>query len=175
MNRLPTQGFPPVSAADARVLVLGTLPGQVSLKKGEYYGQPQNTFWRIMGELFAMAPELPYAGRKQRLMDAGVALWDVCEAAHRPGSLDASIQMDSIRANDFERFLGSHRRLRLICFNGAKAEALFRRKVLPELSNTTQMPRARTLPSTSPANAAIPYAEKLSRWSIVKQGCEEPK
>ena len=167
-----TKGFPPVAEKSARVLVLGTLPGQVSLKMGQYYAQPRNGFWRIMGDLFGMAPELPYNERKRRLIAAGVALWDVCEAAHRPGSSDASIHADSMVTNDFEGFLNSHRQLRLICFNGAKAEDLYRRKVLPNLSDELRMTRSQTLPSTSPANAAMPYSEKLSHWSIIRRECE---
>jgi hypoxanthine-DNA glycosylase len=171
-NVVLTKGFSPVAEEDARVLVLGTLPGQISLRKGEYYGQSRNAFWRIVGDLFGIDPGLPYEERKRRLTAARVALWDVCEAAHRPGSQDASIHLDSMEANDFESFLKLHRQLKLICFNGAKAGDLFRRKVLPELSDRTKIPRFQTLPSTSPANAAMPYLEKLSRWSVVRRECE---
>lgn len=164
------KGFAPIAGQDAKVLILGTLPGQASLQKGEYYGQPRNAFWRIMGELFGAAPELPYEERKWRIVASKVALWDVCAAAHRPGSLDASIDSASVNANDFEDFLCSHRSVKLICFNGSKAEALYRRMVLPKPSEETL--RYETLPSTSPANASMPYAEKVRRWSIVRTECE---
>ena len=169
---MPTKGFPPVADDTAKVLVLGTLPGQVSLAKGEYYAQPQNTFWRIMGTLFGIDRNLPYEERKRLLITAGVALWDVCEAAHRPGSLDTAIEMDSMQANDFEGFIKSHPQLRLICFNGAKAADLFRRKVMSKLPGTVQMPQLQTLPSTSPANAAVRYEEKLAQWTVIKRECE---
>jgi hypoxanthine-DNA glycosylase len=160
-----TEGFAPIAGADARVLILGTLPGQASLAKNEYYGQPRNAFWPIMGDLFGARPELPYAQRQRCIVEAGLALWDVCAAAHRPGSLDASIAPASVVANDFEGFLHAHRSLKLICFNGAKAELLYRRLVLPRLP-TERALRHETLPSTSPAHAAMPYAEKLRRWSL---------
>jgi double-stranded uracil-DNA glycosylase len=161
-----TRGFPPIADPDAKVLFLGTLPGQVSLRKSEYYGQPRNVFWRIMGELFGFDPQAPYEERTRRLTAAGVALWDVCEAAHRPGSLDASIDADSMKPNDFEAFLADHREVRLICFNGAKAADLFRRKVPRAPESVTRLP-LETLPSTSPAHAAMRYEEKLSRWRVV--------
>lgn len=166
-----TAGFPPVAGPGAKVLVLGTLPGQVSLAKCEYYGQTQNVFWKIMGELFGFDRELPYEERKLRLITTGVALWDVCEAAHRPGSLDASIDVASMRANNFQAFLAAYPGIRLICFNGAKAAELFRRKVIPGL-DAAVLPMMVSLPSTSPANAAVPYRAKYEAWSIVKKECE---
>lgn len=123
-----------------------------------------------MGELFGAAPELPYAERKRRIIAARVAVWDVCAAAHRPGSLDTSIDPASILANDFKNFLRVHKALLLICFNGHNAERLYRRLVLPKLPPVTVL-RYETLPSTSPANASIPYEEKLRRWSIVRTLC----
>ncbi|OZA12577.1 MAG: DNA-deoxyinosine glycosylase, partial [Hydrogenophilales bacterium 17-62-8] len=83
-------GFPPIADAHARILILGSLPGQVSLQRQQYYAQPQNAFWKIMGRLFDAGPELAYAERTQRLVENGIALWDVCASAQRPGSLDAA-------------------------------------------------------------------------------------
>ena len=145
---------------------------QASLGAGEYYANPQNGFWRIIADLFEMPAGLSYRERTLRLSSAGVAIWDVCEAAHRPGSLDASIQCASVVANDFDRFLRKHRRVRLVCFNGAKAANLYLRCVLPGLDEPLKSIRRETLPSTSPANASIPYPEKRSRWSIVQRECE---
>ena len=170
---MKSQGFPPIAGPRAKVLVLGTLPGQPSLAAGEYYAHPRNGFWRIIGDLFEVPLDLPYPDRTRRLASSGVAVWDVCEAAHRPGSLDTAIHSASVVANDFESFLEKHRELRLICFNGAKAAELYRKSVFPKLPESLQSIRCETLPSTSPANASIPYATKLSRWSIVKEACEK--
>lgn len=164
-----TKGFAPVSSPRARVLILGTLPGQESLRRNEYYGQPRNAFWKIMEELFGVPAPLPYDERKRRVVESRVALWDVCAAAHRPGSLDSAIDGKSVAPNDLAGFLAGHREVTLVCFNGAKAEALYRRFVLPTLPNTRV--RYETLPSTSPAHAAMPYAEKLRRWSVVRDAC----
>lgn len=163
------KGFPPIANAHARVLILGSLPGQVSLQRQQYYAQPHNAFWKIMGRLFGAGPELPYEERVQRLVRNGIALWDVCASAQRPGSLDAAIVHSSVVPNDLAAFIESHPRVGLICFNGGKAADLYRRRVLPGLPTTVRAIRYETLPSTSPAHAAMPFEEKLTRWVAVLQ------
>ena len=164
---MPDTGFPPIADAHAKILILGSLPGQVSLQRQQYYAHPHNAFWKIMGHLFAAGPELPYAERAQRLMQNGVALWDVCAAAHRPGSLDAAIVHASVVPNDFAAFMESHPDITLIGFNGGKAADLYRRLVLPGLPAKLRAIRTETLPSTSPAHAAMSFEGKLSRWAAV--------
>lgn len=158
-------GFPPVANGQARLLILGSMPGQASLQAAQYYAHPRNAFWRIMGDLLGAGPELPYAQRLVRLQAAGVALWDVIAACQRGGSLDADIVGASVRVNDFSAFLAVHRSIERIFFNGAAAEASFRRHVLPGLA---ERPLAlHRLPSTSPAHAARSYADKLAAWSVI--------
>jgi double-stranded uracil-DNA glycosylase len=116
-----------------------------------------------MGELFGAARELPYPERVARLTAAGVAVWDVLHQAHRPGSLDSSIEHDSLVPNDFAAFFAAHPRLRTVAFNGGTAALLFRRHVLrtlPDAAGFTFL----TLPSTSPAHAARTRAQKLELW-----------
>jgi double-stranded uracil-DNA glycosylase len=166
------EGFPPIAAAASKVLVLGTLPGGMSLEKSEYYAQPRNSFWRIMADLFVVAADLPYPVRTERLTGYGVALWDVCKTAYRPGSLDASIRAGSAQANDFTTFYQEHQLIKMICFNGAKAAAMYEDKVLRQLPHEFKQIKSALLPSTSAANAATPYKEKLKLWSIVRKECE---
>jgi hypoxanthine-DNA glycosylase len=157
-------GFAPVARADARVLVLGSLPGQTSLARQQYYAQPRNAFWKITGELFGFDPSLDYDARLRALVAHRVALWDTCAAAVRPGSLDARILRASVVPNDFAPFLQAHPRIRRVCFNGATAASLFERLVLPALPEPLQaLPRLR-LPSTSPAHAGMSHARKLEAW-----------
>jgi hypoxanthine-DNA glycosylase len=163
------KGFTPIADAHARVLILGSLPGQVSLRRRQYYAQPRNAFWKIMGRLFGAGPELPYAERVQRLVQNRIALWDVCAAAQRPGSLDAAIVRASVVPNDLAAFIDSHPDIGLICYNGGKAAELYRRLVLPGLPASGRTLRYATLPSTSPAHAAMPFEEKLTRWAAVLQ------
>lgn len=153
-------GFPAVSAPDARVLILGSLPGVRSIAEQRYYAHPRNAFWPIMGDLFGVDGE--YAARCQQLTAAGIALWDVLEHSRRPGSLDADIDLASARANDFSRFFREHAAVERVCFNGKKAEALFMRLVAGDLGDA--VPQTVGLPSTSPAHASMPYATKLERW-----------
>jgi double-stranded uracil-DNA glycosylase len=160
-------GFAPVARADAQVLVLGSLPGQMSLAQQQYYAQPRNAFWKIAGELCGFDPSLDYEARLRALMAHRIALWDTCAAAVRPGSLDARIVRASVVPNDFAPFLQAHPRIRRLCFNGATAAALFERLVLPSLPESLRgLPRLR-LPSTSPAHAGMSHARKLEAWRAV--------
>jgi hypoxanthine-DNA glycosylase len=161
-------GFPPISGSSARVLILGSLPGEESLRRQQYYAHPRNAFWPIMGDLFGAAPGLPYADRIEALIANGVAVWDVCAAAHRFGSLDSAINLGSVDANDFQSFFARHTSIRRVCFNGTKASALYGARVLPALSADLKSIRYHVLPSTSPAHASIPYETKRSAWAVAR-------
>jgi hypoxanthine-DNA glycosylase len=155
-----SEGFPPVSRADARILILGSLPGERSIAEQQYYAHPKNAFWPIMKELFGVQGQ--YQDRLEQLLEHKIALWDVLLSSVRSGSLDGSIKLDSSRANDFETFFCAHADIRLIAFNGKKAEQLFARFVA---SNSIGHSIRRTgLPSTSPAYAAMPFSGKLALW-----------
>ncbi len=163
----PSVGFPPIARSDARVLLLGTLPGTASLARQQYYAQPRNGFWPILATLLGFDPALAYAQRAGQLSVHGIALWDVCRSGVRPGSLDSAIQRASILPNDFAGFLPSHPALRVLAFNGRTAESLFRSLVLPALPVSLAALPTLTLPSTSPAYASMRFAEKLDRWRVL--------
>lgn len=151
-------GFDPVVDTNARVLILGSLPGEESLKMKRYYAKKTNTFWRIMGDLLRDLPD-GYDDLLQLLKKSGIALWDVCLSGERAGSLDSRIVTSTVVANDFDAFLRSHPSIRLICFNGRTAEKLFRRKVNASFTGI----RYELLPSSSAAHA-ITYERKLTFW-----------
>ena len=166
---VPLYCFPPVSRGDARVLILGSMPGERSLREAQYYAYPHNAFWPIMAQLFDFSPTLPYAERLEHLKANHVALWDVLASCRRKGSLDSAIEADSVRPNDFGAFLLAHPQLRVIFFNGGPAEQLFRRHVLPRLAPLpADLPLLR-LPSTSPANARLKLEEKLTHWRQLRE------
>lgn len=158
------QSFPPIEDAKARVLILGSMPGKKSLADGQYYAHQQNLFWRILGEVTGADPALPYAARVRALKSCGIALWDVLESCAREGSLDSAIDDASISANDFVSFYRAHPRIAQVLFNGAKAEACYRKHVLPLLADWPGAPSYRRLPSTSPANASMSRAHKQREW-----------
>jgi TDG/mug DNA glycosylase family protein len=166
--------FRPVAAKDARVLILGSMPGQASLVAGRYYAYPHNAFWPIMGELFGAGPELDYRSRLARLKRAKVALWDVLASCERRGSLDSNIDARSMVPNDFAAFLAKHPHIRHVCFNGATAERCFRLRVLPLLGEAGKALQLRRLPSTSPANASLSRPRKLAAWSVLKKLAAKP-
>lgn len=165
------RSFPPLADASARLLILGSMPGAASLAAGEYYAHPRNAFWRIMGELFGAGQELPYAERCQRLRRSGVAVWDVLRECRREGSLDAAIERESERANDFAELLHRAPKIDRILFNGRKAETAWRRHVAPTLDAALvdRLTLARA-PSTSPAHAGRTFEEKLAVWRGVLIG-----
>ncbi|WP_019882780.1 MULTISPECIES: DNA-deoxyinosine glycosylase [unclassified Methylophilus] len=157
-------GFAPVASPDARILILGTLPGIASLKQQQYYAHPQNAFWRILERLFDIPADAPYHMRCQSAQDHGLAIWDVCHAAQRTGSLDSNIQGHSIIANDINGLLKTCPHIALIACNGQAAAQLFKKHIrLARAINTV------LLPSTSPANARLRFEEKLAQWQVLKQ------
>ncbi len=155
-----SEGFPPVARSDARILILGSLPGQRSIAVQQYYAHPRNAFWPIMKALFGI--EGDYRDRLAQLLENRIALWDVLRCSMRRGSLDAHIELGSALANDFETFLHRYADIRLIAFNGKKAEQLFNRFVAGTAINRNI--RKTALPSTSPAYAAMPFSGKLAQW-----------
>ena len=161
--------FPPIARRDAHTLILGSLPGQRSLQMQQYYAHPHNAFWKLMAAIFEAPIGLPYTRRVRLLEKHRIALWDVLEAAERPGSLDSSIVHASALANDFAKFFRAHSRIRRVFFNGRKAEEMYRRFVLPTLGEEFSYIRYEGLPSTSPAHAGMTFAKKLDRWSRIKE------
>ncbi|MDQ6972015.1 MAG: DNA-deoxyinosine glycosylase [Mariprofundaceae bacterium] len=160
-------GFPAVSDSNASVLILGSMPSRKSLDEQQYYAYPRNAFWPVMGALFDFGAGLPYEQRLEQLKNKRIALWDVAHCCVRPGSLDAD--MREVEANDFIAFFAAHTQVRHVFFNGRKAEELFRRMVLPRLSDSVKAMELHPLPSTSPAHAGMSREQKQAAWGIVKQ------
>ena len=157
------RSFAPVVGARPRVLILGSLPGEASLKLGQYYGHPQNKFWELLGAVLEEdLRALPYARRLIRLKARGIALWDVVGSARRRGSLDSAIRGE-IHNPVLE--LIARTRVRAVFFNGRKAADSFARAVpLPPPGVSFA-----ALPSSSPANASIPWVRKIAAWRAVAQ------
>ena len=163
-------GFAPVADQHARILILGSLPGQRSLREQQYYAHPQNSFWRIMQALVGATGS--YEQRCKALIDSRIALWDVLEESIRPGSMDADIKTETAACNDFDEFFAAHPELRLVCFNGQKAAQLFQKLVIRDAEVVAL--RFEIMPSTSPAYAAMRYEQKLALWRRAIAGVISP-
>ena len=151
--------FPPITGPETRLLLLGSLPGEASLRAVRYYAHPQNQFWRLVGSMIGRDDlhGLAYEERLAVLAGAGIGLWDVVADAVRPGSLDGAIR--DHRPNDLRRLIAALPALRAIGFNGGTA-ARIGRKLIGESSGIALL----DLPSSSPAYT-LSYAEKRSLWS----------
>ena len=158
---IPKRSFPPIADARARVLVLGTLPGEESLRRREYYAHPRNLFWPIVFALFDTTPAMDYAERLGFVAARRIALWDVCELAEREASADSAIRRE--RPNAIDRLLDTHPLIRAVAFNGSGAERLHDR----HFTRRTEVAYL-ALPSTSPAHARMDFAAKLTRWTALR-------
>lgn len=162
---LTKQGFPPIIDDASRVLILGTLPSEESLRRREYYGHPRNQFWRILSAIYHVPFVEAYPGRVALLRQKQLAVWDVLEYGERQGSLDQAIR--KAVPNDFRGLFTTYQNLRAIVFNGRKARDLFEHKVVPQQALTGLEHLSRFfVPSTSPA-ATLPLAEKIRQWSQI--------
>ena len=154
--------FPPVTRADTRLLLLGSLPGAMSLAEGRYYANPRNQFWRLTGAVIGRdLHSLAYEERLAALLDAGVGLWDTVAAATRKGSLDQDIRLHE--ASDLAALAATLPQLRAIGFNGGRSAAIGR----PQLADRAELALI-GLPSSSPA-FTLPFEAKLQRWLELKR------
>lgn len=150
--------FPPAISANARVLILGSLPGRESLARQQYYGHPRNHFWRLVGDAIGRdLHALDYPERLDALKANGIGLWDVVANAQRRGSLDH--RMRDIQPNGLADFVASLPELQAIAFNGSTADRIGRR----HLGDAAQAVTLIDLPSSSPAYT-LPYARKAEAW-----------
>jgi hypoxanthine-DNA glycosylase len=160
------QGFPPISRPDARILILGSMPSRESLARQQYYAHPRNAFWPIISALLEIDSDV-YNERTAHVIRRGVAIWDVLQACFRTGSLDSAIDDRSLVANDFASFFQDHPRIHRVFFNGAKAEAVYRKHVLPGLPGPAAALQLQRLPSTSPAHASMSLQQKTAAWRVL--------
>jgi double-stranded uracil-DNA glycosylase len=159
-------GLPLIARPDARLFLLGSLPGDVSLAARRYYAHPTNQFWRLLGiALDEDIRSLDYLERLGRLAERRIGLWDVIASASRRGSLDQAIR--EAQHNRIERLLHDFPDLRTIAFNGSTAAAVGRRLIGEPPKNL----RLIDLPSSSAANTR-PFVEKARAWSSLRESLE---
>ena len=167
-RRQRIRSFAPIAGRGARILILGSMPGKKSLEARQYYAHKQNAFWRIACDLLGLDPASPYGERVRAVESARIAIWDVLHSCVRRGSLDTRIEIASEKANDFRAFFRDHRTITRVFFNGAKAEASFKRHVHRTIDADSLV--FERLPSTSPAHASVSYPGKLKAWRAILRG-----
>lgn len=156
------RSFKPLVKQNSRVLILGSMPGPEALRKQEFYGFTGNHFWTIIPRLLKESYTTSYPKKLAMLRRHRVALWDVLESCHRPGALDSSIR--SMKLNPIPDLLRKHRRIQAVFINGQFAYKTF----MKHYADVVDRP-VFALPSTSPANAAMPIKEKLRRWGAIRK------
>ncbi len=154
----------PVINSESKILILGSMPGEESLRLQQYYGYPRNYFWRIMTEISGVDFDIEYESRKKKLLSLGIALWDVIESCERKGSLDTNIKNEN--PNNITGLLNEYPKIQALFFNGQKAAASFKKNIgLNSLSDSGIY--YQVMPSTSPANT-MKFDLKLKQWRILK-------
>lgn len=160
---MQARSFPPLIAAHARVLILGSMPGVASLRAQQYYAHPRNQFWPLLSALWGVdLTALPYAQRLAVLRERRLGLWDVYASCRRDGSLDSAIE--DAQANDLASLRRRAPELRAVAHNGGES-ARFMRATM-----ALGVPVVR-LPSTSPANASWSFDRKLAAWRAAFDAC----
>ncbi len=153
--------FAPVTRPDTRLLILGSLPGAVSLAEQRYYAHPQNLFWRLTGAVIDRdLVSLPYEARLEALLESGIGLWDTVASATRKGSLDADIRLS--KASDIAALAATLPQLRAIAFNGATSARIGRRQLMGSPLALID------LPSSSPAYASLSFEKKRDAWLALR-------
>ena len=164
MASMVKQGMGPIARHDARLFILGSLPGDASLAAQRYYAHPTNQFWRLLGEAIdEPLARLGYSERLERLAQRGIGLWDVVASAERAGSLDGAIRQPG--HNPIERLKDDYPKLQAIAFNGATAAKLGR-KLLGVANGVSLI----DLPSSSAAYTRS-LADKAAAWRQLGRFC----
>lgn len=157
------QSFAAVIDQNTRILVLGSLPGEASLAATQYYAHPRNAFWRLLETVLDVPlVTLPYPDRLATLQRRGIGLWDVVARAERRGSLDAAIL--NPETNDLLALIQTLPVLRAVAFNGATSARLGTRLLAPVAERIELI----TLPSSSPAHAALSFPQKAEAWRLLR-------
>ena len=163
-------GLPPLISSQTRLLILGSFPGVASLQAQQYYGHPQNQFWRVLSAIFGDIYGLSrintgvsgYQNRSDWLLSKNLGVWDVYASCQREGSLDSNIRQAVL--NDFSILRTLCPNLQAIAHNGG--ESFKHAKHTKNLGFPVFK-----LPSTSPANASWSFERKVAAWHDVFEKC----
>lgn len=156
--------LPPVISLSSKVLIVGSMPGKQSLEKQQYYGNPRNHFWPIIGEILEVEIPQDYEQRLTLLKSNHIGLWDTIESCERKGSLDATIRNE--KPNDFKALFKNYPNIELVLFNGTKAFEVFKKHIGLDVLDGRAYQK---MPSTSPipGKNIKSFEEKLQDWRVM--------
>jgi hypoxanthine-DNA glycosylase len=160
ISSISKKSFDPLVGKDTKILILGNLPGDISLNQDEYYAHAGNRFWKIIASITNEPIPTNYEDKKKLLSKHKIGLWDVAHAADRKGSLD--INISDVIPNDLEMLLKKFPKIHVIGFNGSKAVKLFE-KFFVKKSHIVY----HTLSSTSGANTGLTIIESCNDWNRI--------
>ncbi len=149
--------FEPIVDEKSSLLLLGTMPGIKSLEKAEYYGHPQNQFWRLLFAVFGVESITDYNKKKEFLLNYKIALWDVLASCENKSSLDSDIRNEVV--NDFEAFFNKFPKIHTVVFDSLHAEKFYNKYVKNDFGKNFYR-----IPSPSGANARMSFDVKLNEW-----------
>ncbi|HAK45923.1 MAG TPA: DNA-deoxyinosine glycosylase [Spirochaeta sp.] len=159
----------PVINSGSKVLILGSMPGEESLRRQQYYGFPGNQFWRLTAAVLRVpVPPDDYELRLEMLRAGGIALWDSIQSCTRDGSLDTMIRNE--KPNDIMSVISNYGKknggcLAAVFFNGQKAASSFKRS-FGFNSLEKENIYLEVLPSSSPAHT-IKLEHKIEKWKVI--------
>ncbi|SEQ38611.1 G/U mismatch-specific uracil-DNA glycosylase [Virgibacillus subterraneus] len=153
--------FAPVLAAKPKVLILGSMPGGISLEKDEYYGNPRNHFWDILFELFGQEPTSDYEKKIAFVKRNQLALWDTIGLCYREGSLDANIVDEE--PNNIIGLLNGYPSIRLIACNGGRSYETFRKNFNVNGVDVIKLPSTSPIPGRYTKN----FKGKVEEWKKI--------
>lgn len=155
------ESFPPIINRSAKLLILGTMPGRISLDAQQYYANKHNAFWRVIFGMFdAQVPD-SYKERISFVKKQNIAVWDVLKNCEREGSLDEAIINEV--PNDFQSLFNRYPNIRTIVFNGGNSHKFFKKYIGFETGHWYFK-----MPSTSPANTKK-FEHKMEEWKVVRE------
>lgn len=158
--------LPPVIDESTKVLILGSMPSQLSLQKQQYYGNPRNHFWPIIGKILNCEIPSDYDERIKLLKKHHIGLWDTIQSCEREGSSDASIR--NVIPNDFKNLFLKYPNIRILLFNGGKSYSVFKKYMGLELLKQVDYAK---MPSTSPipGKNIKTFDEKVEEWRVIEE------
>ncbi len=160
------KSFAPVFDDQSKVLILGSMPGEESLKQNQYYAHKRNKFWSYLGEILKIEMNISYRSKIKLLLENRIALWDIISHCKREGSLDQNIKSKTVVANEIDKLIAECPKIKAIFFNGKAAQKYFNSLQKKRVFAIREVELV-TLPSTSPANARTSKEEQLKLWKSI--------